>query len=256
MPFEIKSRIYPPINTSDAEKLYGRKNSSIIREAVTSHTLTNQSLCNKRLSPGQRGAGNGVAAQNSGNRIKRRRATGNGTVLIKGQKFTVSAVSGVLKICIGWDGSIEPDASVFMLQDSEKVAGDEWFVFYGQTTSPDNSTVYCSNADDPAAPDDAEISIALNKVDMSISRITICLTIYESDRNGYNFGMMKDLYARLTDGNREIAMFRITDISPAVTSLVVGELYRYKGQWKFCATGSGFNRNLPEFCRIYGVELE
>jgi stress protein len=39
-------------------------------------------------------------------------------------------------------------------------------------------------------------------------------------------------------------------------SVVVGEIYRYKGEWKFSAVGSGFNGGLRSLCQNYGVNLE
>ncbi len=38
------------------------------------------------------------------------------------------------------------------------------------------------------------------------------------------------------------------------TAVVVGELYRHNGEWKFNAIGSGFQGGLAALCAHYGIE--
>ena len=38
--------------------------------------------------------------------------------------------------------------------------------------------------------------------------------------------------------------------------MVIGEIYRYKGEWKFNAVGSGFKGGLKSLCLNYGVNLD
>ena len=66
----------------------------------------------------------------------------------KGQKTVLSSAKKLngIKVCLGWNFnfSCDVDVSAFMLNQGNKVIGDNWFVFYGQTQSPDNSTVFHS----------------------------------------------------------------------------------------------------------------
>ena len=39
------------------------------------------------------------------------------------------------------------------------------------------------------------------------------------------------------------------------TALVVGELYRNNGEWKFNAVGSGFQGGLEALCANFGVNI-
>ncbi|WP_455089640.1 TerD family protein [Peptoanaerobacter stomatis] len=39
------------------------------------------------------------------------------------------------------------------------------------------------------------------------------------------------------------------------TAVVVGELYRYQGEWKFSAIGSGFQGGLAALCKNFGLEV-
>ena len=197
--------------------------------------------------------------------IKRNRVEPTGDRLAKGQKYSIKDRDGrpaqQLKICLGWDikdGRVELDASAFMLCDNGKVPGDEWFIFYGQPDSPDNGVHYKIFKDDPNSPDDAALILDLERVDPRVTKIALAVTIYEAGAHSLNFGMVQNLYARILDSrtNREIASFRMDECYSSVTAMVLGELYRYKGEWKFNAVGSGKNLDLAAFCGMYGVALE
>ena len=197
--------------------------------------------------------------------VRRNRVEPTGDRLAKGQKYSIKDRDGnplsELKICLGWDvkdGRCELDASAFMLADNGKVPGDEWFIFYGQPDSPDNGVHYKVFKDDPNSPDDAAIEFDLTRIDQRVQKIALAVTIYEASQNDLHFGMVQNLYARILDRrtNREIASFRLDECYSTVTAMVLGELYRYKGEWKFNAVGSGVNQDLAQFCGMYGVQLE
>ena len=179
---------------------------------------------------------------------------------MKGQKIPMTG-SGRIKIGLGWDvndSRCDLDASAFMLDKNGRSVGDEWFIFYGQDTSPDNSVKYKTFDIGVACEDDAELTVDLNAVSPNVEKILIAITIYEASANRLNFGMVSNVYARIIDAdtNKETSRFVQDECYSNVTALVLGELYRYKGAWKFNAVGSGVARDLAEFCGMYGVVLE
>lgn len=259
MSFDIPRKINPAVSAENITKLYGKDNNNIIRTSINAQTF-NQDNLNSKKSSQQTDS----VISHSKPINKRKRINGRGTALIKGQKWNIIGINGripaKINICLGWDSDnseYEIDTSAFMLTQNEKVPDDNWFIFYGQEKSPDNSIIYKSNSENPNLPDDAEFKINLINISRNIQKIIICITIYEAYKRNMNFSAIKNLYARITDeNNRELAVYRADNLSSNVTSLVVGELYRYKDSWKFCAVGSGFKRDLSGFCNIYGVELE
>ena len=160
-----------------------------------------------------------------------------------------------IKIALGWDildSRCELDASAFMLGGNGRVINDEWFIFYGQNTSPDGSVKYMTVQDN----DDAVIDIDLTRVNPLVQKIVFSVTIYEAVEKRLNFGMTENIYARIIDsGNRETARFELDECYSNVTAMVLGELYRYNGKWKFNAVGSGVARDLAGFCAMYGVNI-
>lgn len=185
---------------------------------------------------------------------KRRNIPAGNVFLRKGQKMAIPDSSGI-KIALGWDildSRCEPDASAFMLDRNGKVLGDEWFIFYGQATSPDGSVKYFTGQTD----DDAVMHVDFRKVNPAVQRIVFSVTIYEAVEKGLNFGMTENVYARIIDSHsNEAARFELDECYNNVTAMVLGELYRYKGEWKFNAVGSGVARDLAGFCAMYGVNL-
>lgn len=192
------------------------------------------------------------------------RPSGNGVHLKKGQKFALAGQNGAqltnIEIGLGWDlvnQACDLDASAFMLGADNKVIGDDWFVFYGQTSSPDGSVVHSGDSDGSGVGDDETIRINLNQVNQQVQKITFVVTINEALEKGLNFSMVQNAYVRVVDKstNNELARFMLTDYYATVTSMVVGELYRHNGAWKFNAVGDGVAKDLYGLCNMYGVNI-
>lgn len=175
----------------------------------------------------------------------------------KGQKVSLPiTLSMKLKACLGWNvlnNNCDVDVSAFMLGTSGKVLDDNWFVFYGQTQSPDNSTVFSESF----AEDREIISIDMAKLNKSVTKIVFVLTINEALEKKLNFSMIKDAYIRIINcsNNTELVSFKMTEYYANVTSMMIGELYLYKGNWKFNAVGNGVARDLAGLCELYGVQV-
>ena len=186
-----------------------------------------------------------------------------GTILRRGQKFALNGANGAVsfvRIGLDWvlkNPNCDLDASAFMLGSNEMVLGDDWFIFYGQPQSPDGSVRYFDK--NSAKPDEkTALEIRLSQVRPQVQKIVIAVTIYEAIQNHYHFGMTESVTATIFDmtARKPLASLDLTDNSPAVTALVVGEFYRYQGSWKFNAVGSGVGRDLAGFCGMYGVAME
>ena len=54
----------------------------------------------------------------------------------------------------------------------------------------------------------------------------------------------------------EILRYDLGEDFSIETALVVGEIYRHGGEWKFNAIGSGFNGGLAALCANYGIDAE
>ena len=176
----------------------------------------------------------------------------------KGQKLPLSAdgtIFGTLKACFGWNTShpeCDADVSAFLLGADGKVLGDSWFLFYGQTESPDKSC----HLQTQSGTDREVICIDFQKLHKNVKKIVFVLTINEAFTKRLHFGMMQDAYVRiLNDRNMECVSFRMSEYYSNVISMMIGEIYEYNGSWKFHAVGNGVAKDLAGLCALYGVEV-
>lgn len=90
-----------------------------------------------------------------------------------------------------------------------------------------------------------------------MERIVFVLTINEAFSKNLHFGMLQDAYVRILKEkeNVELVSFKMEDYYNNVISMMIGELYRYKGAWKFYAVGNGMAKDLAGICQLYGVEV-
>lgn len=176
----------------------------------------------------------------------------------KGQKINIfsSTPSPHIDVNFGWNiknTECDVDVSAFLLGSDGKVLGDSWFVFYGQTSSPDNTVTIkpCLNGGREL------IHIDLARINSSISKIVFVLTINEAFTKKLNFQMIEDAYILiLAPDGQELTSFLMTDYYSNVISMMIGEVYQYKGIWKFNAVGNGVAKDLAGLCELYGVQVQ
>lgn len=262
--FDVPRKINQAVNAGNISKVYGKENNNIIRKPLESANIRQENLNTKNPAVSVDNPAPVQKVQNvqptvSKPVISRKRVQGNGINLVRGQKWSITGTNAV-KIGIGWDcenSECELDVSAFMLAQNGKVPDESWFVFYGQDRSPDKSVSYKSNIENSYSPDDAEMTVLLDSVSSNINKITICVTMYEALQKRIDFSVVKNFYIRIMNVNgTELARYQTDNLSSDITSLVAGEIYRYNNEWKFCAIGKGFRKDLAEFCNIYGVEIE
>ena len=176
----------------------------------------------------------------------------------KGQKIPLKTQGALnrLKVCLGWNtgnAACDIDVSAFLLNGLGKVTDDAWFVFYGQTKSPDGSTIFMTDQ----GADRECVAIDLTKLDAGVSRIVFVLTIHEALEKNLHFGMVRDAYVRIMDADsqKELVSFKMEEYYSNVISMMIGEIYRHNGQWKFNAIGNGVAKDLAGLCALYGVEV-
>lgn len=186
---------------------------------------------------------------------------GSGVVLKKGQKVNLSNDNQIheVDIGLGWDAmnGYDLDAQAFMLGANGKVLGDDWFVFYGQTSSPDGAVTHSGDSNGVGDGDDEIIHINLDRVNPQVQKIVFIVTIDQALERGYNFQNVRNAYMRVLNkkNNAELMRFSLSDYYSNVTQMVVGELYRHNGTWKVNPVGDGVAADLAGLCARYGVNV-
>ena len=194
--------------------------------------------------------------------------------LQKGQKIDI----GLTKITVGlgWDPNegtgydFDLDASAIMINEKRKLISDDHFIFYnnycGNGHGRNNPCTNCEigkygvihTGDDPDGKssdgdDDEAIKIDLNKVENEVSEILFVVTIDEYQARKQNFGQVRNSYIRIVDDlkGEEIAKYELDEDFSIETGVEFGRLYKRNGQWKFEASGIGYQADLAFFLEKY-----
>lgn len=187
--------------------------------------------------------------------------------LTKGQKVDLTKGNPGLKnvmVGLGWDvnafdsgSDFDLDAAAFMCGANGVCPTEKEFIFYGNLVHSTESVQHMGdNLTGGGDGDDEEIMIDLEKVPANIEKIAFTVTIYEAEKRRQNFGQVSNAFIRIVDSSTNIELIRydLGEDFSIETAVVVGELYRNNGEWKFNAIGSGFQGGLAALCGHYGIE--
>ncbi len=192
--------------------------------------------------------------------------------LSKGQRVSIDNSMKMALVGLGWDPNkydggydFDLDASAFICGANGKVQSDDDFVFYN---NPDwkNHTIWSSgddttggNSDDG---DDEQIFIDFSKLPSWVDKIAITVTIHDAINRRQNFGQVSNAYVRVAKVQNEfdtvgetVIQFDLEEEFSIETALVVCEIYRKNGEWKFNAVAAGYQGGLEALCRNYGVNV-
>ena len=162
--------------------------------------------------------------------------------LISGENSPVKGVNiKVTTHClINRDQTTDLDVSAFLLKADGKVRSDSDFIFYNQPqakgnsiklVSPDNETQY--------------FTIDLSIIPQEIQKIAFVIT------SPLAFMAATTLSIEIEN----TMIFHLDTKNMQEKSLILAELYRYQGSWKFRALGHGFQGGLAPLATLYGVDI-
>lgn len=188
--------------------------------------------------------------------------------LQKGQKVDLTKGNpGLTKLMVGlgWDvnqfdsgAAFDLDASAFLLGENGKTPTQDEFVFYGNLKHKSESVIHMGdNLTGEGEGDDEQVFVDLSKVPANVMKIAFAVTIYEAEERRQNFGQVSNAFIRIVDesNGQELIRYDLGEDFSIETAVVVGELYKHSGEWKFNAIGSGFQGGLAALCGNYGIEV-
>ncbi|GGN98936.1 TerD family protein [Saccharibacillus kuerlensis] len=187
------------------------------------------------------------------------------TNMIRGQKADLTKTNPGLDrigVGMGWQASsgIDIDFSAFLLGANSKTSADEDLIFYGNPSGAGGALQLQTESRRPYAgvTDHEQVSVSLLGIPAKYERIAFALTLYEGEKRKQNFAGVNGVYLRIVDERTgaELIRFTLDKVSGVETAIVVGELYRHNGEWKFNAVGSGYTGGLEALCRSFGIEVQ
>lgn len=188
--------------------------------------------------------------------------------LTKGQKVDLTKTNPGLKkivVGLGWDvnkydggSDFDLDAAAFLLGASGKTASDADFVFYSNLKHSSGAVEHLGdNLTGEGEGDDEQIKVDLSMVPAAVEKIDFTVTIYDAETRKQNFGQVSNAFIRIVDetSGAELIRYDLGEDFSIETAVIVGELYRNNGEWKFNAIGSGFQGGLKALCQNFGVNV-
>lgn len=138
---------------------------------------------------------------------------------------------------------IDCDASVIMVNDANKLMRKEHIIYFGNLKSPEGSVQHTGdNRTGDGDGDDEQIIVQLNKVPADVAKLIFVVNIYDCEKRKQDFGLIQNAYIRVMNkSGSELIRFNLSDNYAGKTALIVGEVYRHQGEWKFAATGESTN---------------
>jgi tellurium resistance protein TerD len=188
--------------------------------------------------------------------------------LKKGQKVDLTKTNpGLTNVIVGlgWDtnkydggAAFDLDAAAFLVGANGKVSADNDFIFYNNPKDSAGAVTHLGdNKTGEGEGDDEQIRIELNKVPASVEKINFTVTIHEAMERSQNFGQVSNAFIRILNenSNEELIRYDLSEDYSIETAVVVAELYRNNGEWKFSAVGSGFEGGLNALCSNFGISV-
>lgn len=164
---------------------------------------------------------------------------------------------------LGWDlkkfdrDPPDLDASVFLLDRTEKTREDEDFIFYNSPVGCDGAVKHTGDSRTGAGEgDDESILIDLQNLPYDILKVVFVVSIYDQDMSENNFTHVKNVYFRLVnqDNGQEMLRYEMDqELERGGTAIIVGELERIGSDWIYRARGETVKGGLGKIATQYGI---
>lgn len=184
-------------------------------------------------------------------------------ILQKGQKIDLTkGNAGLTRLMVGlgWDeaqpnkkngfwssmlniDNIDCDASVILIGKNGHLYGSgvkDYLVYFGNLKHKSQALIHQGdNLTGEGDGDDEQIMVDLNKIPDDVSKLVFIVNIYDANKRNQHFGMIENAFIRIVNlsNNQEICRYNLSENYDNMTGMIVGEIYRYKEEWKFNAIG-------------------
>lgn len=166
-----------------------------------------------------------------------------------------------LVLGVGWNAGGErvlDDNLVFaaiLCGRDGRARDDRDFVFFNQLSSPDESVQQREAA---LAGDREQIEIDLTSVPPEIDRVAVALYVNDGPAQRRTLGQLRTCVVRVLDAADNRELVRSEELAAAFateTAVVLAEVYRHDGDWKFKVLGQGYANGVAGVAADYGVPL-
>ncbi|QCR38534.1 TerD family protein [Nissabacter sp. SGAir0207] len=164
------------------------------------------------------------------------------TQLIAGGNAAVPNTTVIIRIKSG----VAADVSAFRLNEQGKTRQDDDFVFYGQKQSQDRSLILLTEGETSA------FSVNLSALPADVQKVAFTIT----PEGGQSVQALRSLSVGVEYNGQPQLAGEVDLAGRREAALILGELYRRNGEWKFRFVAQGFNGGLQPLAEHYGVTID
>ncbi|MCO7219376.1 TerD family protein [Klenkia sp. PcliD-1-E] len=172
-------------------------------------------------------------------------------------------IPGLTRVAVGasWNAGSERVLdenlvlALLLCGPDSRVLSGEHVVFFNQLTSPDEAVAVRDRA---LGGDQEQVEVDLQRVPADVSRLVAVLYVNEGTTQRRTLGQLRSVSVVVRDGYNHRELVRSEDLAPvlqAETALVLGEVYRHGGDWKFKVVGEGYRTGIAGIAADYGLPL-
>lgn len=183
--------------------------------------------------------------------------------LRKGQRVDLSKGINKMRIELTWKPSRKAqswdlDIMAIELDEEQLLAQDDprRLVYYNNLSDPEKALIH-SGDDRTGEGDGEEMRLEPSKMSQDVREVIFILNIFESMKNGQNFGEIKEATLRIFYDNNTIPdlVYNLEeeDSHKTATVLKVCSIYRSGGIWKVKAINEGVTGTLSSVLTNYGL---
>lgn len=177
--------------------------------------------------------------------------------ILMGLGWDVAKPKGFLGGLFGGNGSdFDLDAYALLLSERGRLQkGTEDVIYYGHLSTSDTTVAHSGdNLTGAGAGDDEQIIIKLNSLPERYYKIILGVSIYQAEQRNQHFGLVENAFVRVVDATgKEIARYSLSrdGTYQDKVNMLMGEVYKQDGEWKFRALGEPLKANLQGVIRSY-----
>jgi tellurite resistance protein TerA len=167
------------------------------------------------------------------------------TILQRGANAAATLTTA--EVAVAWSGGpgLAADATAYLLSATGRVRSDADMIFFNQPQSADGAVRL-------QAGQPTRFLIQLGRAPADVAKIVFCLTL----DGGRSFADLQACSVELGEAGAAASLrFEPPLAGASEAAMMLAELYRHGGGWKFRAVGQGFNGGLAPLARSFGIDV-
>jgi tellurium resistance protein TerD len=136
-----------------------------------------------------------------------------------------------------------------------RALSEDHFVFFNQLATPELSV---SQLTQVMGDDQEQVEIDLAAVPAQVERIVTVLYVNEGPAQRRTLGQLKSCVVRVLNLADNAELVRSEELATNLsqeTALILGEIYRHDGGWKFKVVGDGYAKGIVGVANDFGLTI-